>query len=158
MGERPALGAMAGAFVSWPLVALQFALIAAIVVTTQPVSRPLAVGAAVALLAAGAAVGVAALAANRPGNFNIRPQVKDRARLVTHGIYARVRHPMYGAVLLVMLALVALDARAWRIGAWIALAAVLLAKAAREERLLLARFPEYADYRERTHRLIPGIY
>ncbi len=149
---------MPGAFASWVLVALQFALIAAIVVTTQPVGRPLAVGTAAALLAAGAAVGIAALAANRPGNFNIRPEVKDRARLVTHSIYARVRHPMYDAVLLAMLAFVALDARAWRIGAWIALAAVLLAKIAREERLLQARFPEYADYRKRTRRLIPGIY
>lgn len=146
------------ALASWTLVALQFALIAAIVVTTQPVGRPWVVGAAVALLVASAAVGVAALAANRPGNFNIRPEVKDRARLVTHGIYARVRHPMYSAVLLAMLAFVALDARAWRIGAWIALAAVLLAKAAREERFLLARFPEYAAYRARTHWFMPGVF
>ncbi len=149
---------MAMALVSWTLVALQFALIAAIVVTTQPTGELLAVGAAIALLAAGAAIGVAALAANRPGNFSIRPEVKDGARLATHGIYAHVRHPMYAAVLLAMLAFVALDPRAWRIGAWIALAAVLLAKAAREERYLLARFPEYADYRARTHRLIPGVF
>lgn len=149
---------MAIALASWTLVALQFALIAAIVVTTQPVGRPLVVGAAVALLVASAAVGGAALAANRPGNFNIRPEVKDGARLVTHGIYAHVRHPMYAAVLLAMLAFVALDARAWRIGAWIALAAVLLAKAVREERHLLARFPEYAGYRARTQRFIPGVF
>jgi protein-S-isoprenylcysteine O-methyltransferase Ste14 len=149
---------MAIALASWTLVALQFALIAAIVVTAQPTARPLAVGAAVVLLAAGVAVGVAALAANRPGNFNIRPEVKDGARLVTHGIYAHVRHPMYSAVLLAMLAFVVLDARAWRIGAWIALAAVLLAKAAREERDLLARFPEYAGYRARTRRFVPRLF
>lgn len=149
---------MAIAIASWTLVALQFALIAAIVVTTQPVGPPFVLGAAVALLAASVAVGVAALAANRPGNFNIRPEVKDGARLVTHGIYAHVRHPMYSAVLLAMLAFVVLDASAWRIGAWIALAAVLLAKAAREERYLLARFPEYAGYRARTRRLIPGVF
>ncbi len=143
---------------SWALVALQFALIAAIVVTTRPAGAPPVVGAAVALLVASAAIGIAALAANRPGNFNIRPEVKDRARLVTHGIYAHVRHPMYSAALLAMLAFVALDARAWRIGAWIALAAVLLAKAAREERYLLARFPEYAAYRARTKRLVPGVF
>lgn len=146
------------ALASWTLIALQFALIAAIVVTTRPVGAPTAVGAAVALLLASAAVGVAALAANRPGNFNIRPEVKDGARLVTHGIYARVRHPMYTAVLLAMLAFAALDARPWRIGAWVALAAVLLAKSVREERFLLARFPEYAAYRARTHRFIPGVF
>jgi len=149
---------MAAALASRTLVALQFALIAALVVTTQPIGRPWVVGAAVALLAASAAIGIAALAANRPGNFNIRPEVRHGARLVTHGIYAHVRHPMYSAVLLAMLAVVALDARAWRIGAWIALAAVLLAKAAREERHLLARFPEYAAYRARTKRLVPGVF
>lgn len=129
------------ALASWTLVALQFALIAVIVVTTQPVGRPLVVGAAVALLVASAAVGVAALAANRPGNFNIRPEVKDRARLVTHGIYARVRHPMYSAVLLAMLAFVALDARPWRIGAWIALGAVLLAKPCARSAICSRAFP-----------------
>lgn len=143
---------------SWLLVLLQFALAAVLIVTTRLPASPLAGGAALLLGAAGAVFGVAALAANRPGNFNIRPEVKDGARLVTHGIYARVRHPMYAAVLLVMLAALALDARPWRIGAWGALAAVLLAKAAREERYLLARFPEYAAYRARTHRLIPGVF
>lgn len=143
---------------SWLLVALQFAAIGALIVTTRAGGSALAVAAAVALIAAGAAVGLAALAANRPGNFNIRPEVKDGARLVTHGIYARVRHPMYAALLLAMAGCVALDARPWRVGAWIALAAVLLAKAAREERLLLARFPDYAAYRARTNRLIPGVF
>lgn len=143
---------------SWLLVALQFLLIGLLIVTTQPAVEVLALAFAAVFAAAGGAVGLAALAANRPGNFNIRPEVKDGARLVTHGIYAHVRHPMYSAVLLALLAFVALDARPWRIGAWIALVAVLLAKAVREERYLLARFPEYADYRARTHRLIPGLF
>jgi protein-S-isoprenylcysteine O-methyltransferase Ste14 len=143
---------------SWMLVAAQFLLIGLLIVTTQPSAAATAVVLAAAFAIAAAAVGLAALTANRPGNFNIRPEVKEGARLVTHGIYARVRHPMYSAVLLAMLAFVALDARPWRIGAWIALAAVLLAKAALEERYLLARFPEYAGYRARTHRLIPGVF
>lgn len=143
---------------SWLLVLLQFTLAAALIVTAQLPASPLAGGAALLLGAAGAALGVAALAANRPGNFDIRPEPKDGARLVTHGIYAYVRHPMYAALLLVMLAFVALDARPWRAGAWCALAAVLLAKAMREERYLLARFPEYAAYRRRTHRFIPDVF
>lgn len=143
---------------SWLLVLLQFALAAVLIATARLPESPFAGGAALLLGAAGAVLGGAALAANRPGNFNIRPEPKDGAHLVTHGIYAHVRHPMYAALLLAMLAFVALDARPWRIGAWCALAAVLLAKAMREERCLLVRFPEYAAYRGRTHRFIPGVF
>ncbi|GAB4470878.1 MAG: hypothetical protein OHK0044_13710 [Burkholderiaceae bacterium] len=146
------------AHVSSLLVAAQFLLIALLIGTTRPSAGVVAVALAAVCAVGSVAVGVAALAANRPGNFNIRPELKDGARLVTHGIYARVRHPMYTAVLLAMLGCIALDARLWRIVAWLALVAVLLAKAAREERHLLARFPEYADYRARTHRLIPGLF
>ncbi|MEW5881144.1 MAG: methyltransferase [Pseudomonadota bacterium] len=152
------MGKASAPFGSWALVAAQFALIGLLVVTTRPSAGATAVALAVVFATAAAAVGIAALAANRPGNFNIRPEVKDGARLVTHGIYSRVRHPMYASVLLAMLALVALDPRPWRVAAWLALAAVLLAKASREERYLLARFPEYAAYRARTHRLIPGVF
>ena len=88
---------------SWLLVALQFALIAALLLTTEAAGTPVANALAFACVIAGTFVGVAALAANRPGNFNVRPELKNHARLVTDGIYAHLRHPMYTAVLLVML-------------------------------------------------------
>jgi protein-S-isoprenylcysteine O-methyltransferase Ste14 len=140
------------------LVAAQFSLIILLVVTTQPLATPLANAAVFALVALATFVGIGALAANRPGNFNIRPDLKANARLITDGIYRWVRHPMYLAVLLAMLAAVVADPRLWRIGAWLALLSVLLAKAAREERLLAAHFPDYAGYMARTHRLLPGVY
>jgi len=143
---------------SWLLVVLQFALIGALVVSTRALGTPLANGAAFALVVAGTFVGVAALAANKPGNFNVRPELKDGGRLVTDGIYAHVRHPLYGAVLLVMLAAIAADPRIWRIGLWLALLAVLLAKAVREEGYLCTRYPEYQAYRARTKRLLPGLF
>ncbi|MCX8115398.1 MAG: hypothetical protein N3D71_10045, partial [Burkholderiaceae bacterium] len=70
---------------SWVLVAAQFALIGLLIVTTRPSTAATAVALAGVFAIAAAAVGIAALAANRPGNFNIRPEPKDRARLVTHG-------------------------------------------------------------------------
>jgi protein-S-isoprenylcysteine O-methyltransferase Ste14 len=143
---------------SWLLVALQFALIGALIVTTRALGTTLANGLAFACVVAGTFVGVAALAANRPGNFNLRPEVKSSARLVTEGIYAHIRHPMYLAVLLAMLAALAADPRVWRLGLWLALLAVLLAKAAREEGHLRERFPDYAAYATRTRRLLPGLY
>jgi protein-S-isoprenylcysteine O-methyltransferase Ste14 len=140
------------------LVAAQFILIVLLVVTTQPLATPLANAGAFALVALATFVGIGALAANRPGNFSIRPEPKANARLITDGIYQWIRHPMYLAVLLAMLAAVVADPRLWRIGAWLALLAVLLAKAAREERQLTARFPDYASYMARTRRLLPGVY
>ncbi|MGE5337733.1 MAG: methyltransferase family protein [Gemmatimonadota bacterium] len=143
---------------SWLLVALQFALIGALIVTTRPLGSLASNVAAAVLLLIGGATGVAALAVNRPGNFNIRPELKSGAQLVTRGIYRQLRHPMYLAVLLVMAAGIAADPRAWRWLLWIALLAVLLAKLAREERNLRTAFPDYAAYAARTRRLIPGVF
>ena len=143
---------------SWSLVAAQFALIIALVITTQPLGTPLANGLAFALVIAATFVGVGALASNRPGNFNVRPEVKPGAQLVTDGIYRFIRHPMYSAVLLAMLAAVAADPRLWRIALWLALFGVLLAKARREERLLAQQFSEYAAYRAHTRRFLPGVF
>lgn len=144
--------------ISWLLVTLQFALIVLLIAGTEARGTPLANAVAFALVAAATFVGIAALASNRPGNFNVRPEVKAGARLVTGGIYAYIRHPMYAALLLLMLAALAADPRPWRIVAWVALLAVLLAKAAREEAFLRQRFAEYADYEARTKRLIPRLY
>ncbi len=110
-----------------------------------------------ALLAAacGAALGVWVLAWNRPGNFNIRPEPKAQARLVLEGPYRRMRHPMYSALLLLMAGVLAASPDAPRVLAWLALLLVLHGKAALEERLLLQRWPQYADYRARTWRFIP---
>jgi protein-S-isoprenylcysteine O-methyltransferase Ste14 len=144
--------------VSVALVVLQFALAAVLLATCWPPAAGATTTAAGILLAAGTAVGIAALSVNRPGNFNIRPEVKDSARLATSGVYRWVRHPMYTAVLLALLAAVLLDPRPWRFAVWLALAAVLLAKARREERFLAQRFEHYASYRDRTWRLLPWLW
>ena len=135
------------------LVALQFGLIALIAVRLEPAR----IGPGfVVLLAAGAAVGGWALAANRPGNFNIRPDPRPGGRLVTHGPYAWVRHPMYLAVLLAMAAF-AVAGDGWQWVAWAALAGVLAAKARREERGLVRLRTGYAEYRARTRAIIPFL-
>ncbi len=140
------------------LVAAQFGLIVLLVVTTRPLGTPLANALVFVLVVLATFVGIGALAANRPGNFNVRPELKPGARLVTDGIYRWVRHPMYLAVLLAMAAALAADPRLWRFGGWAALLTVLLTKAAREEALLLQHFADYDAYRRRTARLVPGVY
>ena len=94
---------------------------------------------------------------NRPGNFNIRPEPKSSAMLVTGGPYRFVRHPMYSAVLLFAAAEVVAYADVWKCLAWVALAAVLSAKAILEERGLREQFAAYTAYAEKVRRFIPGL-
>ena len=39
---------------------------------------------------------------NRVGNFNVRPEIKSNAKLISTGAYKYIRHPMYFSVLLIM--------------------------------------------------------
>lgn len=137
------------------LVALQLALIVAIAVPWE--GRGIGVGAA-AVVAAGGAIGAWALAVNRPGNFNIRPEPRPEGRLITTGPYRWIRHPMYAALLLAGSGLAAGYASLWRLVALVALAAVLAAKARREERGMAAAHPGYAAYTTRTKRIVPWLW
>ena len=140
------------------LVALQFVLIIALVFATRWPVPSKAWPFTLLLLAVAVVLGVWTLGYNRWGNFNIRPELKRGARLVTGGPYRRIRHPMYASVLLGTGALVVADARPWRIALLAALLVVLILKAAREEEYLRAAFPEYAAYASRTWRLVPFVY
>ena len=140
------------------LVALQFGLILALVVATRWPVPPRAWPPTLFVLAVAVVLGLWTLGHNRWGNFNIRPELKSGARLVTGGPYRRIRHPMYASVLLGVGALVVADPRPWRIALLVALLIVLMLKAAREEEYLRAAFPEYAAYVSRTWRLIPFVY
>jgi protein-S-isoprenylcysteine O-methyltransferase Ste14 len=140
------------------LVALQLGLVIALVGAVRWPVTPRAWPPTLFLLAVAVVLGVWTLGYNRWGNFNIRPELRPGARLVTGGPYRRIRHPMYTSVLLGVGALVVADPRPWRIALLVALLVVLLLKAAREEEYLRAAFPEYAAYASRTWRLVPFVY
>lgn len=110
-----------------------------------------------ALLVAGLGTGLWAITANRPGNFNIRPEPRAGGSLVTHGPYRWIRHPMYLAVLLVTGAF-AWGGDAVQAGLWLALAAVLAAKATREEKGMAAMHAGWDDYRRRTAAIVPFLF
>jgi protein-S-isoprenylcysteine O-methyltransferase Ste14 len=144
--------------VSALLVALQLGLIALILFGTRWSVSPRAWPPAIFLFCMGLVLGAWTIGHNRLGNFSVLPEVRRGARLITSGPYRWIRHPMYAAVLLGAAAFVAADPRAWRVAAWIALLAVLVAKALREERNLRAAFPEYAEYCRRTRRFVPFVF
>jgi protein-S-isoprenylcysteine O-methyltransferase Ste14 len=109
------------------------------------------------LLGLSGLVGVWALSANRPGNFNIHPTPHQNGELIQHGPYRWIRHPMYTSVLLfgAALALAITTLSAWAL--WALLAGALLSKALLEERWMTQKHPDYAAYRARSRRFIPYL-
>lgn len=140
------------------LVAIQFGLLFALAASTQVqgLGRGWLLG--LPLFALGTVLGLWALGHNRIGNFNLRPEVRADAELITGGPYCHIRHPMYAALLALCGGLVAIDPRPLRLLMLGALVLVLNAKALREEALLAQRFPDYADYVARSARFLPGFY
>ena len=145
-----------GRLASLALVGAQFALLAALAYPPAafvPHSAHAALGLALAL----GAVALALLAARamRATRFSVLPEPRAGGAFVERGPYRRVRHPMYAAALLGGLGAAVAHADAAH-AAWLAALGVVLGlKIRREERLLLAAYPGYADYRRRVGALLP---
>lgn len=109
------------------------------------------------LFVLGAVVGIAGVR-HLGRNRTPYPQPLAEARLVTAGVYAWVRHPLYASLIHAGLG--------WA-GIWHSTPALVIAlinvvffdaKARCEERWLREKFPEYADYARRVKRFVPGFY
>ena len=86
------------------------------------------------------------------------PRPREDAELAESGVYRRVRHPVYGAVLLLAVGWSLAESPLGLIPAAL-LAVVFDLKARVEEAWLEERQPGYARYRERTpRRFVPGLY
>ncbi|HXG00211.1 MAG TPA: methyltransferase [Bacteroidota bacterium] len=137
------------------LVAAQVTLIG-IILTTGPIVA----GSAILQIveAVGGLLGLWAILTVGLTRVRIWPEVGEHARLIMHGPYRLLRHPMYTSVLLVTLILVANAPSLFRWATWCALVVVLVLKLLHEERLLAQAFPEYRPYREKTWRLLPFLW
>lgn len=125
-------------------------------------SAPVAVAfSLIALLWAGASLAVfrSALRSAEPGLLHVAFTGDGPDKLVTGGIYARLRNPLYTAYLAYWLGWVALSALNWLSLGVFALFLTLYAFAIwREERFLSAGFGRvYDDYRAQTGRFLPRL-
>ena len=115
--------------------------------------------AAIGLSSLAAGVVIAVRASRDLGrNLTPMPRPPSGAELVETGIYRRIRHPIYAGLLLIAVGWATAMASVRSLVATGVFAAWLDAKARREEAWLSERFPEYAAYRARTHRFLPGVY
>lgn len=91
-------------------------------------------------------------------NVTALPRPKEDARMVEHGAYRLVRHPIYSGIII--------SAFGWAIfmNRWfVLLMAVVLflffdLKSRQEERWLVEKYAGYERYRERVKKLIPFVY
>jgi protein-S-isoprenylcysteine O-methyltransferase Ste14 len=93
-------------------------------------------------------------------NWSVSLDLRERHTLVTTGVYAFVRHPMYAGFWLMALA------QALLLPNWVAGPAGLVGfgmlffgRVGREEEMMIEAFgDEYRSYMRRTARVVPGIY
>ena len=93
-------------------------------------------------------------------NWSITLEIRERHRLITHGVYRHIRHPMYSALALYAIGQ-ALAIPNWVAGPsnLIAFAILLALRVHAEERMMVREFgDEYTLYSARTKRLIPGVW
>jgi protein-S-isoprenylcysteine O-methyltransferase Ste14 len=92
-------------------------------------------------------------------NWSVTLELRKDHQLVRHGVYRRVRHPMYAAIWLFSLAQ-GLLLENWLAG-WSALATfapLYFIRTPREERMMCEVFgEEYREYMGRTGRVVPRV-
>ncbi len=87
------------------------------------------------------------------------PELHPRARLITKGIYKRIRHPMYATLLIFALSWLYAEYSLERLWVALILFCALLLKMYFEERALRQRFgSSYEAYCRRTKRIVPMIF
>ena len=93
-------------------------------------------------------------------NWSVTLEIRENHRLVTHGIYRFVRHPMYAALFLYAIGQ-ALAVPNWLAGpSYLVAMGILFAfRVGAEEHMMLDTFGEdYAVYIAKTKRLLPGVW
>jgi protein-S-isoprenylcysteine O-methyltransferase Ste14 len=88
-------------------------------------------------------------------SFTILPEAR---LLVTRGPYGYVRHPLYLVGIISSIGWMMQFEQPWAFFLVSAADAMQIARLHYEERVLRDAFPEYAEYAERTWRILPGIY
>ncbi|MBW4693578.1 MAG: isoprenylcysteine carboxylmethyltransferase family protein [Lyngbya sp. HA4199-MV5] len=86
------------------------------------------------------------------------PYPREDGQLVRSGVYGFVRHPLYGGLIVAAFSWALYKVSLSHLIGTILVFVFFNAKASREERWLLQKYPDYADYQQQVKRLIPWLY
>jgi protein-S-isoprenylcysteine O-methyltransferase Ste14 len=103
-------------------------------------------------------IGVWATVSMKLHTISVMPSVKPGGQLCTSGPYRIIRHPMYTAVLLLLLALLLNDYSVLGLIVFGIVIIDLIIKMSIEEKILIVHYDDYKDYMLKTKRIIPFVY
>jgi protein-S-isoprenylcysteine O-methyltransferase Ste14 len=103
-------------------------------------------------------IGVWAVLAMKMHTLTVMPSVKQGGQLCTSGPYRVIRHPMYTAVLLLLLGLLLNNYSHTGLVVFFIVLVDLIVKMNVEEKILIAHYADYKDYMTGTKRIVPFIY
>jgi protein-S-isoprenylcysteine O-methyltransferase Ste14 len=129
--------------------------------TLPAVAGPSLATAALTAVLIGGAVALFGAATSEMGrNWSLVARTREDHELVTSGVFARIRHPIYTAMALFLLAMALSFGHLRSLAfAFPLFAAGTALRVAEEERLLRARFgPAYENYARRVKRFVPGLF
>lgn len=139
----------------YTLVFIQFATLAYVILTTSWFQMPWWV---IGITIMSGILAIWAIGTMQLDNLKVTPSPGEEARLVTHGPYKVIRHPMYTSLIILMTPLVIAEFSLLRLFLGLLLLADLVIKLQYEERLLSEKFPQYKSYRQGTYRIVPFLY
>jgi protein-S-isoprenylcysteine O-methyltransferase Ste14 len=87
--------------------------------------------------------------------LNASPRPNNSAKLVTNGVYAYIRHPIYSSFIQISFGIALLIGNLGSIAVAFASLVFYDFKSRYEERLLIKTYPDYNLYKARTGRFVP---
>jgi protein-S-isoprenylcysteine O-methyltransferase Ste14 len=90
-------------------------------------------------------------------SLTANPVPLKSGKLVTKGIYRRVRHPIYLGLILATLGMVIVNGSIVKLVFWLPLVILLVLKIRFEEALLVSKYSDYKKYKEQVPAFIPNL-
>lgn len=88
-------------------------------------------------------------------NLSPFPRPKKGAKLITGGVFAFARHPIYSGILFMAFGVSVWLGSGYKLTIGLLLYVVLYFKSSYEEQRLIEAFPDYPNYKRRTGRFFP---
>ncbi len=94
----------------------------------------------------------------RKSTLTVMPDPGNKFIIISKGPYRVIRHPMYASLFLFIIPLVIYDLNFINVSLFLLFAVNQIMKLIYEENIIVAKYPEYLNYKQKTWRLLPYIF